>query len=335
MNNKDKSISLLRVLGMILIILCHLCSWLGINAIAQLFNVGVYLFLFISGYLYSSKSITSTFKWLTQRWKKLCIPVLVWVFFVIGYGIIVTGTYPSLFKFLVFLFNLQGIPWIILNLSSIGSNDVLFSGLGHLWFVTVIFLCYLILVIVKKSEKRIESYKLFIWIIAFCAFILFAFFNINIIYFLTFFVGYHFGKNKKNYTTKQTIIATVLALLIISLRLLFKRIYDNTILYDVIVVGISQTILSIWIFIFVQFIITKISFIKRVSGSRMISLLDNYSFHVYITHYFFLSTVFGLNEVPIPQIVKVIIFVVMSAASAILLKTVIDFPRYLKNRKLV
>lgn len=47
---RNYGISLLRVLGMLAIVLCHVTGWLGIAMLEQLFASGVYVFLLISGY---------------------------------------------------------------------------------------------------------------------------------------------------------------------------------------------------------------------------------------------------------------------------------------------
>lgn len=44
---RNYCISILRVLGMLFIILCHIASWLDIAFLEQFFNYGVYIFLFI------------------------------------------------------------------------------------------------------------------------------------------------------------------------------------------------------------------------------------------------------------------------------------------------
>ena len=52
---KNYSISILRVVGMFSIVFCHFFSWLGFSFLSQFLNFGVYLFLFISGFLYANK----------------------------------------------------------------------------------------------------------------------------------------------------------------------------------------------------------------------------------------------------------------------------------------
>lgn len=53
---KNHSISIIRVLAMLSIVLGHICTWKGINTY-QLGAIGVEVFLFISGYLYGKKRI--------------------------------------------------------------------------------------------------------------------------------------------------------------------------------------------------------------------------------------------------------------------------------------
>ncbi len=67
---RNYAISLLRVIGMFSIILCHFFGWIGISSLSQFFNFGVYLFLFISGFLYGRKQIKDYKKWMWARVKK-------------------------------------------------------------------------------------------------------------------------------------------------------------------------------------------------------------------------------------------------------------------------
>ena len=57
MKNKDYGISMARLLAMLGVIICHFMSspMINMGALAFLFNVGVQIFLFISGYLYGKR----------------------------------------------------------------------------------------------------------------------------------------------------------------------------------------------------------------------------------------------------------------------------------------
>ena len=69
---RDSSISLIRLTGTVCILLCHLSSWFGIAALAQLFNVGVPVFLLISGFLYGGKAISV---WGGEVWFDMTMPL--------------------------------------------------------------------------------------------------------------------------------------------------------------------------------------------------------------------------------------------------------------------
>lgn len=107
---RNYCISILRVLGMLFIILCHIASWLDIAFLEQFFNYGVYIFLFISGFLYANKEINSPSKWFLTRVKKLLIPFYL---FVIPVSIVyfkING-FDGL-EAIKYLFCLQGINFI-------------------------------------------------------------------------------------------------------------------------------------------------------------------------------------------------------------------------------
>lgn len=62
-NEKDITVSIIRVLSMLMIILDHLLPWEGIST-KQLLSVGVEIFLFISGYLYGDRVLDSFSKFI-------------------------------------------------------------------------------------------------------------------------------------------------------------------------------------------------------------------------------------------------------------------------------
>ena len=79
---KNNAISVIRVLSMMMILLCHLFMWLNIDMLAMLFNVGVEVFLLISGYLYSNREIGAPIEFIKKRWIKICIPL--YIFFIVN-----------------------------------------------------------------------------------------------------------------------------------------------------------------------------------------------------------------------------------------------------------
>lgn len=73
--NRDDSISFIRVISMLMIILTHLVAEVdSIHFLGQISSVAVYTFIFISGYLFGKKDIYNPFKWLLKRLSRIMIP---------------------------------------------------------------------------------------------------------------------------------------------------------------------------------------------------------------------------------------------------------------------
>ena len=76
--NKDYSISFVRCISMIFIILCHVFQYFD-KEIAWWLNVGVQLFLFISGWLYSNKKIDNYKKFYLKEFIKILLPYYLYI----------------------------------------------------------------------------------------------------------------------------------------------------------------------------------------------------------------------------------------------------------------
>ena len=159
------------------------------------------------------------------------------------------------------------------------------------------------------------------------------FLNIDIIYFAGFTIGYVLGREKSIDFRKYSIL-TMLMLLAVALRLLLKAKIDGSILYDTVVVDLSQLILGFWIFQTIVLMYRKSPFVKRVADSKVISYLDSISFYVYLTHYFFLGEQVNLRSFPVSMWAQIVMFAIMSMVSAILLRWIyMNLNRYLIRAK--
>lgn len=141
MKEKNVSIQVIRICSMFAIILCHLVQELNNATIAktgQFFNVGVYIFLFLSGWLYGKKKISNAKEWILGRIRKVLLPM--WMFM----------------PFLFLMHTLQGtMKWKYIPIFLMDAQ-YWFEGLiggAHLWFVSIIFLCYLIVPFLQKANK--------------------------------------------------------------------------------------------------------------------------------------------------------------------------------------
>ena len=165
----DDGIAITRVVAMLSILMCHIIKYYsfvpGAAFLGQFFNIGVEMFLIISGYLYGMRFITDYKVWISNRWLKICLPVLVWYIILFFFG-----AERNFSTFLIYVFNIQGLSWI--------SDYVGFYqpaiGLEHTWFITIIMICYLLIpmlqkVRVKCSSKETIRILIFVWMIAIVA----------------------------------------------------------------------------------------------------------------------------------------------------------------------
>lgn len=80
---QNPRISFVRMIAMCMILLCHVFQEYG-NELAWWFNVGVQIFLVISGFLYGGKRFEQPLPILKKQFVKITLPYYVFLLFVIG-----------------------------------------------------------------------------------------------------------------------------------------------------------------------------------------------------------------------------------------------------------
>ena len=148
-NNQKRivQISLIRILAIFLVLICHpLNHSETLKSFAPLANIGPSLFLMVSVYLFAGKNIGSFKLWFIQRIKTVCIPPLI-ASVVVLLLLTITGAAVSTSNAIVALLNLTGISFLFPDLYAVFPYS---SELAHLWFITVILVCYLLVPLLKK-----------------------------------------------------------------------------------------------------------------------------------------------------------------------------------------
>ncbi|MDE5886420.1 MAG: acyltransferase family protein [Muribaculaceae bacterium] len=179
--SESNSLNIIRWLSAVAIVLCHFLQAYGIIW-AWILNVGVQVFFFLSGFLYGKKRITNIKKFYWGRFRKLYIPYFLWVSTVI---LLLLIFFPSSLSF----------NGILKQLTMIGA----LPGLNHLWFMRVIFLCYLILPFFDNCLSKNKMISLCVFAIISVTILVF-FFSSSFLWILLYFIGYMCGR----YTVLQT-----------------------------------------------------------------------------------------------------------------------------------
>ena len=125
---------------MSLIIACHFAQAYGFN-IAFLLNVGVQLFFLTSGFLYGKIEISNSWEFYKKRITKVYVPYILFVSVIL----LLQGILGA------WQFNLRDVAIYALNLQGFLSTTV--DGLNHLWFLSVLMICYLITPLLQRLFK--------------------------------------------------------------------------------------------------------------------------------------------------------------------------------------
>lgn len=314
-------ISVVRVFSMILILLCHLVqenSNFIITQTAQIFNVGVFVFLFISGFLYGNKEINNTKKWYLKRAIRILVPLYIFIIFLIIVNVVFLNKAIDIKYYFIYLFNMQGLLGFIL-------------GAQHLWFLTALMFCYLVTPLLNKGKKEFKDRNKIVYFIILISIhsIITIFINaklgLYLGYLYTYIFAYYFGYEwKRIIKNKDMIILTIVMIIALVIRFMAKFIIDGSIIYDGIIVIYEQIILAFWIFIAIYFTISKF---KKGSNkkSKIILYFDNLSFYIYIVHIMFMTGPIRLMGLTNSFFINSMIVLMASYISAIILNKICNF----------
>ena len=274
---KQVYIQVYRILAMFSIVICHICEESSISIISklgQVFNVGVFCFLFISGFLHYGKTVNNYFSWVIKKCKKIIIPMYLFLIFLFTVNIINNDF--SLLSIPIYFFNLQ---------YYLGYT----TGGGHLWFLTVIMICYIFFPLFQKIEKKISIFYILILILVLgtISSYLSSKIGLTIMCLFSFFVGYAIKKYEKKINIT---IAGSLGLILFSILFRATTIYyfDDTPIYNIVFFTISHLLLGIGTFFLIK------NLFENLKENAIINHLDSLSMYIYIVHNPFISKPFEL-----------------------------------------
>lgn len=155
MKNPNQSYSALRALSCICIVICHILYSLNIVRPIALYLSGVFVdvFIILSAYLLGRKYVSSnrinTSKFLNKRLIKLLPTYYIYLFFCFVFIISVAYFHDHSLSLSIkqIISHILLLNWIIPG-GQIEQYPL--PQLGHLWFMTLIFLCYLTVTIFDK-----------------------------------------------------------------------------------------------------------------------------------------------------------------------------------------
>ena len=275
---KDYSISAVRFFATCFIILCHILQFLG-NELAFWFNVGVQMFLCISGWLYAKKRISNGFVFFLKNFLKLYV----------GYLLV------------TFLFGIVGFIKGYVSLREIIHGFLAwstFNGGSHLWFIPTILLCYFITPFLQEffdfvKVKSSKAWRIF-WIVVF-----FLGLHLTVKGFLRFFtpawivcyiLGYLLGRESNKILE---IILCVIALifnickiiLVYGIKVQVEGQYAE---YYNVYLQYTHVLLGVLLVLCIAKLCNLLDIKQKRTLCKILDISDAYSYPIYLVHQFFI-----------------------------------------------
>lgn len=326
---KDYSISCVRFIAMIFIIICHMMQRDNFATTvmgksiewAFWFNIGVQMFLFISGYLYGKKNSIDTVLFYKKGFSKILIDyyIFIWIILVVTF----------------FLPLLDVDSDAIVGLLTFSGTV---KGLGHLWFVPTILFCYLFTPIFfsvitafdKKSDIRFWTESiLLLLIIQIVMMRLFKSFSpawIN-----NYVLGMIYSRleirGKRN-SYLFTMVTFILCIIIIPIQFQLDYWSDAeftgnvAVLYDYFC-SYGHVFAGVFLTIIIRYFFNKI----QKKEHPILKWSDKYSYDVYLTHHVFVFSTFGCVEFISNRWIALPLAVGLTIITAIILYHTSEFVR--------
>lgn len=276
-NQKDRSVSVIRLIAFGFIITCHIQQYLNIS-LAWWFNVGVQIFLCISGYLYGGKDIPNEIEFYRKQLIKILTPYYITVIIVMA---IQFGLFPEQI----------GFETVVKTLLCYGT----LKGGEHLWYIPSILMCYVmtpfLLKWIKQDEKVISHTVIMLAIYAVVFTLFYKYFNPAIM--SCYFIGLVLGYTNNKFCQKAKKIKGIVILL--SLMNIVQIILDYVVKLRF--EGTIETVYNLWcnynhvwlgitIFVVLKSILDNIHIPAWLI--KITNFSDHYSYEGYLVHQFFI-----------------------------------------------
>lgn len=286
---RNYSISCIRLISLLFIISCHIMQYLNME-LAYWFNVGVQIFLCISGYLYGQKKVGKIRQFYCKRFRKILLP----------YYIVIV---PVIILF--FIFAKGKISWAIAGKVMVLNTTL--PGGGHLWFIPTILVCYVVTPLLESFYDGCSTRNAYILVtviameIAVLVCVGFADFY-NPAHIGCYVLGYAIGVNEeKRWIKEKKLIAFFAVLSSMNLIQVYLEYYAGIQLSetkDFILKGwesYNHVFLGIFMFLVFKKLLDKYQFDSQFE--RLLDSADRYSYESYLIHQFLILGPFSLMGV--------------------------------------
>lgn len=264
-----------------MIISCHIMQYYDLE-LAWWFNVGVQIFLCISGFLYGQKNIDNATDFYNKRLRKILIPYYL-VF--ITFGIIE-------FIFARDAFVAKDFAKGLFLCSTI-------KGAGHLWFIPTILMCYLMTPLLQGyRNKCVEDKRTIVFFsvmgVIITSVLIQGFTTFNPAWICCYLIGYALGINEKHKYISEKVLMTITGVIAIAgnaIQIYCDYIANIDFTGFGIIKNYNHVMLGAFIFMLLKVVFERID----LTGiGKLLNISDEYSFEMYLVHQLLILGPFSL-----------------------------------------
>lgn len=302
-HGKNYAISLVRCLAMISIITCHVLQYYN-NSLATWANVGVQVFLFMSGYLYGRRDILE----IVPFYKRTFLKIL------------------SSYWITVLVFGLIHAFWLkIIDGDIFAKLFVLgcwLQGGEHLWFVKAILYCYLFTIFLSKYfDIQMTIFQKASRFVILSPFILIFVPDWLVFHIVAYIFGFFVGKCDEKQYEKVFRALLVLAMSTNVIRVINEYIHPLSIP--------SYSVFTAWAHIFLgsSLFMILLKIFAHLKAHKVLDFTDTYSYEIYLVHQFFILGPLSLMEISDYPIINLLLIILLSLMLGVALKKTSDLMR--------
>ena len=325
-SKRDYAISIVRLLATASIVLCHILQYRD-NVLAWWFNVGVQIFLVMSGYLYGLRA---------DR------PINDIAFYKKNFSKILLDYYLVVIPVLI----LQ----IIMNPGKISGDrayKILFTykqlaGGQHLWFIPYILVCYLITPFLSRFFTSLKDRASHL-ILGFLGLLLFnhllhdTFFKyFNAVWINCYIIGIFLGccqtTEHKRIKCSMIGIISILAIVFNAVRICILYVWKVQVSepYDELMMlfyDISHGLLGCFLFFAMRFLFTPLAKLLQKSDSicKFLEFTDSLCFDIYLVHQFFILDRYSLMDRTDNPALNICMILILTLIFALIVWTISGF----------
>lgn len=345
MREKNYAISLIRFVGMVLILGCHTFEWIGftlnqsrsLGILGNYCAVGVQVFLILSGYLYGSRKVcfdsVSRIQFILRNFKKILFKYYVYMLAVI---------FPVYYLRSPNLFSLGKV------FRALTCSGVVGGGVHHLWYIPYILFCYLMTPFLYDLKNYLLREKEDLKKCFFSLILIMFFIEAVGISFQSYFVGawinsYVLGFflpdiREKMGIRMQTIL--VFIMIFISVGLNWIKLFVRYNLLPLFQSGLKYELCKYYINYSRVFFALAIFCVLLLVGERMLvkdnytllNLSDRYSYDIFIVHMIYIKGVLSVLDMTKYYLLNVLLMLFLSVISAVILNSACLLLRNLLKR---